>query len=138
MRRKPKQIGNMKKVLSIILTVFCISITSLYTYADNDNSNQCTVQIGVKKYPWQQGIERSMDQYVNAYLYLHSNTIEVEFYGLGEGEIYIVDQNDQIVESVSVWENQNYATLSSPQNSGTYVLVIRCSRFYGEGIYYIR
>lgn len=135
MRQKPKQIGNMKKVLSIILAIFCISL--LHTYADNDNSNQCTVQIDVKKYPWQQGIERSMDQYVDAYLYLHSNTIEVEFYGLGEGEIYIVDQNNHVVESVPVWESQNCATLSAPQNSGTYILVICCSDYYGEGLFSI-
>ena len=112
----------MKKAVSIILAVFCISL--LHTYADNDKSNQCTVQIDVKKYLWQQGIERSLGQYVDAYLNLNSNTIEIDFSGLGEGEIYIIDQNNLVVESVPVWENQNDAILSAPQNSGTYVLVI--------------
>lgn len=133
MRQKPKRIRNMKKALSIILAVFCISL--LHAYADNDKSNQCTVQIEVKKYLWQQGIERSLDQYVDAYLNLNSNTIEIDFSGLGEGEIYIIDQNNLVVESVPVWENQNYAIISAPQNSGTYVLVICCSHYYGEGVF---
>lgn len=125
----------MKKAVSIILAIFCISL--LHTYADNDKSNQCTVQIEVKKYLWQQGIERSLDQYVDAYLNLNSNTVEIDFSGLGEGEIYIVDQNNQVVESVPVWENQNCATLYAPQNSGTYILVICCSHYYGEGFFSI-
>ena len=125
----------MKKAVSIILAVFCISL--LHTYADNDKSNQCTVQIDVKKYLWQQGIERSLGQYVDAYLNLNSNTIEIDFSGLGEGEIYIIDQNNLVVESVPVWENQNDAILSAPQNSGTYVLVICCSHYYGEGVFSI-
>lgn len=66
---------------------------------------------------------------------MNTNTIEVEFHGLGEGVIYIIDQNNQVVESVPVWDNQNYATLTAPQSSGTYVLVICCSHYYGEGLF---
>lgn len=136
MRQKPKRIRNMKKVLSIILAVFCLGILS--SNADNGSTvPHYQKPIKIISGTLESGIDRSA-HYVNAVLNLNTHAIEIDFSGLGEGEIYIVDQNDQIVESVSVWENQNYATLSSPQNSGTYVLVIRCSRFYGEGIYYIR
>lgn len=137
MRRKPKQIGNMKKVLSIILTVFCISITSLYTYADNENSNQCTVQIGVKKYPWQQGIERSLDQYVDAYLNLNSNTIEIDFSGLGEGEIYIIDQNNQVVNIAPIFAGDTYLIMNQPETTGYYTLIIISNEYYGEGYFCI-
>lgn len=126
----------MKKVLSIILAVFCISL--LHSYADNDNSNQYKVPITVKENSFHTGIDRSLDQYADVYQYINTNTIEVEFHGLGEGVIYIIDQNNQVVESVPVWECQNCATLSAPQNSGTYILVICCSRFYGEGVFSIR
>lgn len=136
MHQKPKQIGNMKKVLSIILAVFCLGILS--SNADNGSTvPHYQKPIKIISGTLNGDIDRSA-HYVNAVLNLNTHVIEIDFSGLGEGEIYIVDQNDQIVESVSVWENQNYATLSSPQNSGTYVLVILCSRFYGEGIYYIR
>lgn len=125
----------MKKVLSIILAVFCISLT--FTYADNTKSSQQPKKpIMIFKGKPTVGIERTA-QFIDAVLYLDTHIIEMEFDGLGDGEIYIIDQNNQVVESVPVWENQNYAILSAPQNSGTYVLVICCSHYYGEGLFSI-
>lgn len=135
MRQKPKQIGNMKKVLSIILAVFCFGILS--SNADNDPNvpnYQKPNNIIIETY--EDGIHRSV-HFVRAVLNINTNTIEIDFAGLGEGEIYIVDQNNQVVESVPVWENQNCATLYAPQNSGTYILVICCSHYYGEGLFSI-
>lgn len=125
----------MKKAVSIIFAVFCISL--LHTYADNDKSNQCTVQIDVKKYLWQQGIERSLDQYVDAYLNLNSNTIEIDFYGLGEGEIHIVDQNNQIVDMTHVFAGDTYVILNQPETAGHYSLIITSNEYYGEGYFFI-
>lgn len=136
MRQKPKQIGNMKKVLSIILAVFCLSILS--SNADNGSTvSNYQKPIKIISGTLAEGIDRSV-HYVNAVLNLHTDTIEIDFYGLGEGEIYIVDQNNHVVESVPVWENQNSAILSAPQNSGTYILVICCTHYYGEGVFSIR
>ena len=125
----------MKKALSIILAVFCISL--IHTYADNDKSNQCTVQIEVKKYLWQQGIERSLDQYVDAYLNLNSNTIEIDFSGLEDGEIYVVDSNNNIIESIIVTLGMTSSILSAPVEKGYYYLIVSCSNFYGEGVFKI-
>ena len=136
MHQKPKQIGNMKKVLSIILAVFCLSILS--SNADNGSTvSNYQKPIKIISGTLAEGIDRSV-HYVNAVLNLHTDTIEIDFYGLGEGEIYIVDQNNHVVESVPVWENQNSAILSAPQNSGTYILVICCTHYYGEGVFSIR
>lgn len=126
----------MKKVLSIILAVFCLSILS--SNADNGSTvSNYQKPIKIISGTLAEGIDRSV-HYVNAVLNLHTDTIEIDFYGLGEGEIYIVDQNNHVVESVPVWENQNSAILSAPQNSGTYILVICCTHYYGEGIFSIR
>ena len=135
MRQKPKQIGNMKKVLSIILAVFCLGILS--SNADNGSTVPYYQKpIKIISGTLESGIDRSA-HYVNAVLNLNTDAIEIDFSGLGEGEIYIVDQNNHVVESVPVWESQNCATLSAPQNSGTYILVICCSDYYGEGLFSI-
>lgn len=135
MRQKPKQIGNMKKVLSIILAVFCLCVLS--SNADNGSTvPHYQKPIKIIRGTLAEGIDRSA-HYVNAVLNLNTGAIEIDFSGLGEGEIYIVDQNNQVVESVPVWENQNCATLYAPQNSGTYILVICCSHYYGEGFFSI-
>lgn len=135
MRQKPKQIGNMKKVLLIILAVFCLGILS--SNADNGSTVPYYQKpIKIISGTLESGIDRSA-HYVNAVLNLNTGAIEIDFSGLGEGDIYIIDQNNQVVESVLVWENQNSAILSAPQNSGTYVLVICCSHYYGEGVFSI-
>lgn len=128
-------IGNMKKVLSIILVVFCLGILS--SNADNGSTVPYYQKpIKIISGTLESGVDRSV-HYVNAVLNLNTDAIEIDFSGLGEGEIYIIDQNNQVVESVPVWDNQNYATLTAPQNSGTYVLVICCSHYYGEGLFSI-
>lgn len=122
----------MKKVLSIILVVFCLGILS--SNADNGSTVPYYQKpIKIISGTLESGVDRSV-HYVNAVLNLNTDAIEIDFSGLGEGEIYIIDQNNQVVESVPVWDNQNYATLTAPQNSGTYVLVICCSHYYGEGL----
>lgn len=122
--------------MSIILAVFCLSILS--SNADNGSTvSNYQKPIKIISGTLAEGIDRSV-HYVNAVLNLHTDTIEIDFYGLGEGEIYIVDQNNHVVESVPVWENQNSAILSAPQNSGTYILVICCTHYYGEGVFSIR
>jgi hypothetical protein len=91
----------------------------------------------VKKYLWQQGIERSLDQYVDAYLNLNSNTIEIDFSGLEDGEIYVVDSNNNIIESIIVTLGMTSAILSAPVENGYYYLIVSCSNFYGEGVFKI-
>lgn len=125
----------MKKVLSIILVVFCLGILS--SNADNGSTVPYYQKpIKIISGTLESGVDRSV-HYVNAVLNLNTDAIEIDFSGLGEGEIYIIDQNNRVVESVPVWDNQNYATLTAPQNSGTYVLVICCSHYYGEGLFSI-
>lgn len=125
----------MKKVLSIILVVFCLGILS--SNADNGSTVPYYQKpIKIISGTLESGVDRSV-HYVNAVLNLNTDAIEIDFSGLGEGEIYIIDQNNQVVESVPVWDNQNYATLTAPQNSGTYVLVICCSHYYGKGLFSI-
>lgn len=125
----------MKKVLSIILAAFCISLT--YSYADNAKSTQEPKKpIMIFKGKPTVGIERSA-QYVNAVLNIETKTIEMEFYGLGDGEIYIVDSNNKIVDSTIITLGMTSVIMDSPINDGYYYLVISCSDFYGEGIFQI-
>lgn len=126
----------MKKVLLIILAVFCLGILS--SNADNGSTVPYYQKpIKIISGTLESGIDRSA-HYVNAVLNLNTGAIEIDFSGLGEGDIYIIDQNNQVVESVPVWDNQNYAILSAPQISGTYILVICCSHYYGEGVFSTR
>ena len=84
----------MKKVLSIILAVFCLGILS--SKADNGSTVPYYQKpIKIISGTLESGIDRSV-HYVNAVLNLNTDAIEIDFSGLGEGEIYIIDQNNQV------------------------------------------
>lgn len=135
MRQKPKQIGNMKKVLSIILAVFCLGILS--SNADNGSTvSNYQKPIKIISGTLAEGIDRSV-HYVNAVLNLHTDTIEIDFYGLGEGEIYIVDQNNQVVDVAQVFAGDTYQIMNQPDTTGHYTLIIISNEYYGEGYFCI-
>lgn len=135
MRQKPKQIGNMKKVLSIILAVFCLGILS--SNADNGSTvSNYQKPIKIISGTLAEGIDRSV-HYVNAVLNLHTDTIEIDFYGLGEGEIYIVDQNNHVVDVAQVFAGDTYQIMNQPDTTGHYTLIIISNEYYGEGYFCI-
>ncbi len=120
----------MKRVLSIIFCLFCISPIS---NADNTEQQSKKPIMIVNGKPLV-GIERTM-QHVEAVLDLEMNTIEVEIYGLGEGDIYILDDHNRLVDYVPVCGTVSYFTFMCPPVSGDYMLVISCSDYYGVGCF---
>ena len=124
----------MKRYITLILAALC----SLTVMADNDNntsqpSKPITIITGTLVDP----IERSI-QYVSATLNLSMDLIEIEFAGLGEGEIYIVDSCNKVVNYVTVSLGMSYVAIDFPQEDGNYYLVVSCSHYYGEGYFTIK
>ena len=74
---------------------------------------------------------------MNAVLNLHTDTIEIDFYGLGEGEIYIVDQNNHVVDVAQVFAGDTYQIMNQPDTTGHYTLIIISNEYYGEGYFCI-
>lgn len=81
-------------------------------------------------------IERSI-QNVTAAINLNTNLIEVEFAGLGEGEVYIVDSSNKVVDYAPVVSGMSFLTLDVPLEDGNYYLIISCPQYYGEGYFTI-
>lgn len=135
MRQKPKQIGNMKKVLSIILAVFCFGILS--SNADNDPNvpnYQKPNNIIIETY--EDGIHRSV-HFVRAVLNINTNTIEIDFAGLGDGEIYIIDSYGNRFDNQIIYGGVGMVTMPAPVQSDIYTLIIRTDTYYGEGVFFI-
>lgn len=125
----------MKKVLSIILAVFSLGVLS--SNADNGSTvPHYQKPIKIIRGTLAEGIDRSA-HYVNAVLNLNTDTIEIDFSGLGEGEIYIVDQNNQIVDMTHVFAGDTYVILNQPETAGHYSLIITSNEYYGEGYFCI-
>lgn len=125
----------MKKVLSLILATFSISV--IYTYADNYTSRECKIPILLSVDNHSTGIDRTLSRHIDAYHNLDSNTIEVEFYGLDDGEIYIIDSWGNCFYNQIIYSGIGIVTLPAPVQSDIYTLIIRTDTFYGEGKFII-
>lgn len=124
----------MKKLLSIILAALCLSLT--YSSADNNKSTQSQKPIKIYLGTLTERIERS-SQYVEAFLDTNLGIIEVEYYGLGDGEIFIVNTSNEVVDSIQILSEVGHAVLNAPIDEGGYTLVVSCCDCYGEGFFTI-
>lgn len=79
------------------------------------------------------GRERDLFISVSAVLDHTNNIIEIELNDVGSGDIYIVDSNNRVVDSVPVISGTTDVIMPAPAIDGYYVLVVSCSNFYGEG-----
>lgn len=124
----------MKKLLSIILAALCLSLT--YSSADNNQSTQSQKPIKIYLGTLTDRIERT-SQYVEALLDTNVGIIEVEYYGLGDGEIFIVNTSNEVVDSIQILSEVGHAVLNAPIDEGNYTLVVSCCSCYGEGFFTI-
>ena len=126
----------MKKSLLIFFAVFCMGATA---YANDEIiSTQDQIPINMKKNTLQTGNERSISQFLNAYIIPNLDIICVDFYGIGDGEAYIINKNGIIVDVCLITSDMNSIELSAPDVDGQYYLVVCCSEYYGEGIFTVK
>lgn len=130
----------MKKLVSILIAVFCISLTVCISknYQDDnqrdDDHRKLIIIIAQKN---RTGIERSIPPSADASLNLLSDIIELEIYNMYDGEVYIIDSNNMVVNSSAISYGLTYMTIAAPKTAGNYVLVIDSSNYYGEGYFTI-
>lgn len=130
----------MKKLVSILIAVFCISLTVCISknYQDDnqrdDDHRKLIIIIAQKN---RTGIERSIPPSADASLNLLSDIIELEIYNMYDGEVYIIDSNNMVVNSSAISYGLTYMTIAAPETAGNYVLVIDSSNYYGEGYFTI-
>ena len=134
------KILKMKKLVSILIAVFCISLTVCISknYQDDnqrdDDHRKLIIIIAQKN---RTGIERSIPPSADASLNLLSDIIELEIYNMYDGEVYIIDSNNMVVNSSAISYGLTYMTIAAPETAGNYVLVIDSSNYYGEGYFTI-
>lgn len=130
----------MKKLVSILIAVFCISLTVCISknYQDDnqrdDDHRKLIIIIAQKN---RTGIERSIPPSADASLNLLSDIIELEIYNMYDGEVYIIDSNNMAVNSSAISYGLTYMTIAAPKTAGNYLLVIDSSNYYGEGYFTI-
>lgn len=80
---------------------------------------------------------RDISSNVKAYINYDTGMLELECYGIGDADIYIVDSKDQVVDQMTMFDGTSIAFLPVPEIAGDYVLVIWSEKYYGEGVFTI-
>lgn len=126
-----KQNENEKSIFTIITAVMCC-----FTVFATDSNESGKTSIYIKELIGSNvevGRERDLFISVSAVLDHTDNIIEIELNDVGSGDIYIVDSNNRVVDSVPVISGTTDVIMPAPAIDGYYVLVVSCSYFYGEG-----
>ena len=125
-----------KSILTIIAAVMCCC-----TVFATDSNESGKTSIYIKELIGSNvevGRERDLFISVSAVLDHTYNIIEIELNDVGSGDVYIVDSNNGVVDSVPVISGTTDVIMPAPTVDGYYTLVISCSHYYGEGVFSIR
>lgn len=125
----------MKKFFTVLSALFFIGIASIN--ADEKSNGTSSRPLDIHTTKGFAGLTRSIDQEVKAFLNDTAKTIEIELFDFTEGEIYIVDQNNQIVDMTHIFAGDTYVILNQPETAGHYSLIIISNEYYGEGYFCI-
>ena len=124
-----------KSILTIIAAVMCC-----FTVFATDSNESGKTSIYIKELIGSNvevGRERDLFMSVSAVLNHMDNIIEIELYDIGAGDIFIVDSNNIVMNSISVAAGMTEVTISAPVIDGYYALILDFQDYYGEGFFTI-
>lgn len=104
--------------------------------ANTDSSKENRKKIEIVRSTQSSDIMRDLSQ-IYAYLNLSTGFVEVEYYGINDLEIYIMDSEYNIVQNEGSSPGSTSIYLTIPETSGIYTIIISSSEFYGEGYFVI-
>ncbi|MBQ8629062.1 MAG: hypothetical protein IJ421_06265 [Prevotella sp.] len=125
----------MKKYFTVLSVLLFIGIASIN--ADEKSNGTSSRPLDIHTTKGFAGLMRSIDQEVKAFLNDTAKTIEIELFDFTDGEIYIVDHNNQVVDMTHVFAGDTYVILNQPETAGHYSLIITSNEYYGEGYFCI-
>ncbi|MGM9740701.1 MAG: hypothetical protein ACI3ZP_08880 [Candidatus Cryptobacteroides sp.] len=124
----------MKRICTTILFLLCL-VVPLTLNADDNNRTKLTIRnesfTGIDK----DEVYRDLSYRVTAELLFTEGIISVTMFGIGDGDVYLIDQHNQIVDQVSFFDSNSNVYLDIPAQGGQYCLVIWSESYYGEAYF---
>ena len=124
----------MKRLSITLMAILCLML-SIPAIADDNNRTPLTIRnesfTGIKTGE----VYRDPNYYVMIELNSKDHLIEITHFGIGNAEVYIVDQHNQVVENVTIYEGVSIDFLDVPTHPGNYTLVIWSGSYYGEAYF---
>ena len=107
------------------------------SFANNDDKNKTKVTIRTEIVGnIGDDIDRSISGIVT--VYMDQIFLEINYFGVGDPEVYLVNSSNQIVDQFSLSNNNSVEYLPLPSTPGRYSIIICSDTFYGEGYFVIQ
>ena len=125
----------MKKLLFILISsIFWGSVA--VNAQEQQVNNKESVQI-VREEQLTPEIERGYCMCVWAYIERDNAMIELNYYGIGSAEVYVVGSDGVVHNHVFLAESELIAYVDIPKESGRYSIVVLSDRYYCVGEFMI-
>lgn len=126
----------MKHLFITFISVLCL-LCSVGANAEDNDRTKLTIKnesfTGIKTGE----IYRDLSYYVSVTLIAKEHLLEILHYEIGDGGVYLLDGDNQVVDEISIFEGAPIDLLEVPDQSGYYKLVIWSDLYYGEAYFQI-
>lgn len=125
----------MKKFVVLMMLVAFANISKVIASEKKDSSEPKKIEIHKNDFTSPE-YERSLDYFtIEAVLYSENNLVEVSLYNIGDAEVYIINSQNQVINSSIVkTDTYNIVNLNvDGTTSGIYYLIIISEKCYAEG-----
>lgn len=116
-----------------ITTIFIVLLGLISTIANAENDKtKLTTQNEILSGIPDTEIFRDLTYRVDAYLLSTENIIEINYHGIGDANVYIINSHNQIIEETILYEGSFCSIIEAPTTTGRYYLIICSDKYYGE------
>lgn len=125
----------MKRIAAIsVLTLVCIYSFAIGTPDTIQRIPIDETNIATPGFEIQRGLSPSVEAFYN----ITQGYIELEYEGIGDAYVYIVNWQNQIVESTTLYKESNWVLVNIPDLSGEYTIVVVSDDYYGSGNFVVK
>ncbi len=125
----------MKKVIVLLL----LTILGVCANAANGHDPNTREEIRIKELYQSEGtVDRSIDVYVDAAIMKDTGQIGIEYSGIRNPTIYLVDAHGQIVEQMTNLSYSSVEYLSAPTYAGVFNLIIWSDNYGAVGTFTVK
>lgn len=123
----PQNSTIMKKAKLIV--IICLFLSCLL-HADNTTKEQVRI---IKGTTVTDEVDRTLFRSVEVFFIPQLNLLEITCDATGDADVYVIDENDQVVSITSLLLSDASSYVDAPMVSGVYSIIIVSDTFYGVG-----
>ena len=122
----------MKRIITILMTLAIMGSPLYASTVTKQQPDDKDIKLNTSEKEHKGADERSLF-FVFASLNSDSSIIEINIFGCGNSAAYLYDGTGTLVSSTTISIEDGFGTLSVPETSGLYYIVINSDRCYSQG-----